>query len=61
MRPTVKYWVFLLIILFAVFGVILGSLAAAWHQITFEEQDFISHIAHRLIPFPLIGAKKRLA
>lgn len=56
MRPTVKYWVFLLIILFAVFGVILGSLAAAWHQITFEEQDFISHIAHRLIPFPLIGA-----
>lgn len=56
MRPTVKYWLFLLIILFAVFGVILGSLAAAWYQITLEEQDFISHIAHRLIPFPLIGA-----
>ena len=56
MRPTVKYWIFLLIILFAVFGVILGSLAAAWHQITLEEQDFIAHIAHRLIPFPLIGA-----
>ncbi len=56
MRPTVKYWIFLFIILFAVFGVILGSLAAAWHQITLEEQDFIAHIAHRLIPFPLIGA-----
>ncbi|APG28432.1 hypothetical protein A7E78_11575 [Syntrophotalea acetylenivorans] len=56
MRPTVKYWVFLLIILFAVFGVILGSLAAAWHQITLAEQDFIARIAHRLIPFPLIGA-----
>ncbi len=56
MRPTVKYWLFLLVILFAVFGVILGSLAAAWHQITPEEQEFISHIAHRLIPFPLIGA-----
>ena len=56
MRPTVKYWIFLFIILFAVFGVILGSLAAAWHQITFAEQDFIAHIAHRLIPFPLIGA-----
>lgn len=56
MRPTVKYWIFLFIILVAVFGVILGSLAAAWHQITLEEQDFIAHIAHRLIPFPLIGA-----
>ncbi|MEZ4483509.1 MAG: hypothetical protein R2864_02590 [Syntrophotaleaceae bacterium] len=56
MRPTVKYWIFLLIILFAVFGVILGSLAAAWHQITLAEQDFIARIAHRLIPFPLIGA-----
>ncbi len=56
MRPTVKYWVFLLIILFAVFGVIFGSLAAAWHQITLAEQDFIARIAHRLIPFPLIGA-----
>ncbi len=56
MRPTVKYWVFLFIILFAVFGVILGSLAAAWQQISPEEQNFIAHIAHRLIPFPLIGA-----
>jgi len=56
MRPTVKYWIFLFIILFAVFGVILGSLAAAWQQISLEEQNFIAHIAHRLIPFPLIGA-----
>jgi len=56
MRPTVKYWIFLFIILFAVFGVILGSLAASWHQISLEEQNFIAHIAHRLIPFPLIGA-----
>ncbi len=56
MRPTVKYWLFLLSILGAVFGVILGSLAAAWQQISLEEQAFIAHIAHRLIPFPLIGA-----
>ena len=56
MRPTVKYWIFLIIILFAVFGVILGSLAAAWHQLSLEEQAFIARIAHRLIPFPLIGA-----
>lgn len=56
MRPTVKYWIFLVIILFAVFGVILGSLAAAWHQLSLQEQAFIARTAHRLIPFPLIGA-----
>lgn len=56
MRPTVKYWIFLLIILFAVFGIILGSLAAAWQQLSLEEQAFIARLAHRLIPFPLIGA-----
>ncbi len=56
MRPTVKYWFFLVAIELAVFGIIFGSCAAAWYQLTHEEQAFIEKIALRLVPYPLLGA-----
>jgi DNA polymerase-3 subunit epsilon len=56
MRPSVKYWVFLASIEVAVFGVIFGSFAASWFQLTPEEQSFIERIAPRLVPYPLFGA-----
>jgi DNA polymerase-3 subunit epsilon len=56
MRPAVKYWVFLISIELAVFGVICGSFAAAWFQLTPGEQLFLESIALRLVPYPLVGA-----
>jgi DNA polymerase-3 subunit epsilon len=56
MRPTVKYWYTLVAIELAVFGIILGSCALAWHQLTPEEQAYFGKIALRLVPYPVLGA-----
>ncbi len=56
MRPNVKYWFILVAIELAVFGIILGSCAAAWYQLTPGEQAFIEKIALRLVPYPVLGA-----
>jgi DNA polymerase-3 subunit epsilon len=56
MRPTVKYLTFLVAIELAVFAVIFGSCAAAWYQLTLDEQTFLERIAPRLVPYPLLGA-----
>ncbi len=56
MRPRYKYWIFLLAIAFAVFGVILGSFTASWFHLSGEEREIVRDLSSRLIPFPFLGA-----
>lgn len=56
MKPVVKYWIFLLAVALAVFMVISATFIASWYHLSQTEQEFVRQVAHKLIPFPFLGA-----
>jgi DNA polymerase III epsilon subunit family exonuclease len=56
MKPSFKYWLFILAIACAIFGVILASVFASWFNLEPHEQAYLAGMADRILPFPLLGA-----
>lgn len=56
LKPSLKFWIFLLAIVAAIFAVILGSFVGSWLSLAAEDQELVRHIYHKLLPFPLLGA-----
>ncbi len=56
MKPSVKYWIFLAIVYVIVFGVIAASLEGAWLNLNQLEQETLSELFQKLLPFPILGA-----
>ena len=56
MKPSIKYWIFLAIVYFVVFGVIFASVAGSWLNLNEIEQAALSKLFTKLLPFPLLGA-----
>lgn len=56
MKPSLKYWIFILGIACAIFGVILASVFGSWFSLEPHEKAYLSGLADRILPFPLLGA-----
>jgi len=56
MKPSLKYWLFILAIACAIFGVILASVFGSWFCLEPEEQAYLVGLADRILPFPILGA-----
>lgn len=56
MKPALKYWIFLVAVITAIFAVILGSFAASWYSLSQEEKTLVGAVSHKLLPFPFVGA-----
>ena len=56
MKPSLKYWIFILAIACAVFGVILASVFGSWYSLEPAEQAYLAGLADRILPFPILGA-----
>jgi len=55
MKPTFKYWAFLLIIALAIFAAIGISFEASWLSLNAGDRLQAEGLAHKLIPFPFLG------
>jgi DNA polymerase III epsilon subunit family exonuclease len=56
MRPSLKYWIFILGIAFVIFSVILASVLGSWLNLSTEEQAVVMLMAEKILPFPILGA-----
>ena len=56
MKPSFKYWFFIMGITCVIFGVILASVVGSWLNLTAAEQGSVAGLAEKLLPFPLLGA-----
>ena len=56
MKPSLKYWIFILGITGIIFGVIIASAAGSWLNLSLSEQQIIAGMAEKIIPYPLMGA-----
>lgn len=56
MKPSLKYWIFILAIACAIFGVILASVFGSWYDLEPGEQAYLAGLADRILPFPILGA-----
>jgi DNA polymerase-3 subunit epsilon len=56
MKPLLKYWIFILGMACAIFGVILASVLGSWLNLAPQEQAFLLGLTDRIIPFPIMGA-----
>lgn len=56
MKPSLKYWIFILGITCVILGVILASVVGSWLNLTAAEQMTVAGMAEKLLPFPLLGA-----
>lgn len=56
MKPSIKYWIFLAAVYLVVFGVIFASFAGSWLNLDANEQEILSKLFEKLLPFPLLGA-----
>ncbi len=56
MRPSRKYWIFILVIVAVIFADIFGSFVGSWINLATEERELVRGIFTKLIPFPLVGA-----
>jgi DNA polymerase III epsilon subunit family exonuclease len=56
MKPSLKYWIFILGMAFAIFGVILASVIGSWLSMEPQEQAFLLGLTDKIIPFPIMGA-----
>lgn len=56
MKPSLKYWIFILGISGVIFGVILASVAGTWLNLGPEERAVISGMWTKILPFPIVGA-----
>lgn len=55
MKPSLKYWIFLCAIYFALVSIIAASLIGAWASLNDVQQDALGGMVSKLIPFPLLG------
>ena len=55
MKPSFKYWIFLIAIYFAVTSIIAASLIGAWASLDESQQQTLGAMINKLIPFPLLG------
>ncbi len=55
MKPSLKYWIFLSAIYFALFSIIIASLIGAWVSINETQQTALSAMYSKIVPFPLLG------
>ncbi len=55
MKPSLKYWIFLSAIYFALFSIIIASLIGAWVSINETQQAALSAMYSKIVPFPLLG------
>jgi DNA polymerase III subunit epsilon len=56
MKPSLKYWIFILGIAGVIFGVILASVVGSWLNLTPAEQQVIEGLGEKILPYPLMGA-----
>lgn len=56
MRPSLKYWIFILAIAGVIFAVIVASVAGSWLNLTPDEQAMVAGLRDKILPFPLMGA-----
>lgn len=56
MKPSLKYWIFLLGMAFAIFGVIVASMLGSWLNMMPQERAYVLGLADEIVPFPIIGA-----
>lgn len=56
LKPTTRFWLFLIGIVVLVFTVILASFEASWMALNQEEHELIIKVIPKLIPFPMLGA-----
>jgi DNA polymerase III epsilon subunit family exonuclease len=56
MNPSLKYWIFILGMACAIFGVIIASVLGSWLNLDPGEQTFLLGLADKILPFPIIGA-----
>ncbi len=55
MKPSFKYWIFLVAIYFAVISIMAASLIGSWASINESQQLALQEMVPKLIPFPLLG------
>ncbi len=55
MKPSFKYWIFLIAIYFAVTSIIAASLIGAWASLDEAQQQLLGTMISKLLPFPLLG------
>ena len=55
MKPSFKYWIFLVAIYFAVISIMASSLIGAWASLNESQQLALQEMLTKLIPFPLLG------
>lgn len=55
MKPSFKYWIFLVAIYFAVISIMAASLIGSWASINESQQLALQDMLPKLIPFPLLG------
>lgn len=55
MKPSFKYWIFLVAIYFAVISIMAASLIGSWASINESQQLALQEMLPQLIPFPLLG------
>lgn len=56
LKPSQKYWIFILGMACVIFGDILASVLASWLNLAPQEQAFLLGLQERIIPFPIMGA-----
>ena len=56
MKPSLKYWIFILGIAGVIFGVILASVVGSWLNLTPAEQQLVAGLAEKILPYPLMGS-----
>ncbi len=55
MKPSFKYWIFLIAIYFAVVSIMAASMVGSWASINESQQLALQEMLPKLIPFPLLG------
>ena len=55
MKPSLKYWIFLGAIYFAIISIIVASLIGSWASLNENQQIALSEMLSKLTPFPLLG------
>ncbi len=56
MKPTLKYWIFIGAIYFAIISIIIASMIGAWASLNEAQQLALGEMLNKLVPFPLLGA-----
>jgi len=56
LSPAVKYWIFLIGIVGAIFAVIFGSFIASYHHLEAADRELVKELFPKLVVFPFLGA-----